>query len=276
MRYWDNKEVAGRGTKYCLVIDPEDGTNPIRTYGWTEAEVLDKVARTAEAAQQLINRQRSQQQQAAPASPAAAATQAAPARRPLSADDLMQATADLQNPAKSTEAVKTLLRGAGLDVDRMKLQEDAQRVAAIAQEWERSHPEFLASDERNQRMLMDKAALLAGGMPNITAQTLDAAYSELQRFGMFFDVVSVTPTPSPNPHDAPDGNSGTRTERPSSATSYRRTALASPSAGAPRTQPLYTRAQIDQMNSAQLREKIEREPGFQQWFDKEFSISTAR
>lgn len=275
MRYWDNKEVAGRGTKYCLVIDPEDGTNPIRTYGWTETEVLDKVAKTAEAAQQLINRQRSQQQ-SAPVHPGAVAPPAAPARRPLSADDLMQATADLQNPAKSTEAVKTLLRGAGIDVDRMKLQEDAQRVSAIAQEWERSHADFLASDERNQRMLMDKAALMAGGMPNITAETLDAAYSELQRFGMFFDAAPVPTTPTTNPHDAPDGNSGTRTERPSSATSYRRTALASPGTGAPRTQPLYTRAQIDQMTSAQLREKIEREPGFQQWFDKEFSAPTAR
>lgn len=274
MRYWDNKEVAGRGTKYCLVIDPEDGTNPIRTYGWSESEVLDKVAKTAEAAQQLINRQRAAQQPPSSAAVLPAAAQV-PASRPLTADDLMQATADLQNPAKSTDAIKTLLRGAGFDVDKNKFQEDMQRVAAVAQEWERRNPAF-PSDDRNQRMLMDKAALLAGGVTNVTAQALDAAYAELLRFGMLFDA-PVLPTPTTTtPQDAPDGNPGTRTERPSSATSYRRTALSSSASHVVPQEPLYTRAQIDQMTSAQLREKIEREPGFREWFDREFSMPAAR
>jgi hypothetical protein len=269
MRRWENIEVPGRGTKYCLVMDPEDGTHPIRTYGWTVEEVLDKVAKTAETAQQVINRQRSVQAQPS-STPRTAAQPARPALQPLTADQQMQATADLSNPAKAPEAIKTLLRGAGVDVDGIKLREDARQAGAVAQEWERQHPDF-PSDERNQRMLMDKALLLAGGkLSQITAAVLDQAFQELLGYGMFFEPANHEPTPQPN---APDGNPAP-VVRPRGATSVRSNALRATTPVA-RQQPKYTRAEIDAMNSKQLADKIKYEPGFLDWYNREFSAPTA-
>lgn len=273
-RYWDNKEVEGRGTKFCLVIDPEDGTHPIRTYGWTQEEVLDKVARTAETAQQVINRQRATVQPAAPAARPTAAPVRTTVKLPTS-EELMEATNDLSNPGKSTAAVKTLLRGAGVDVDSMKLKQDAERVGAIAQEWESHNPDF-PSDVRNQRLLMDKALMLAGGrLGDITAEILDEAYRYMVANDILFAVEETTePNDPPTPPDAPNGNSVSRMERPRTATSYRRTALNAPATPVAERKPKYTRAEIDALNSRELREKIEREPGFKDWYDREFSSAT--
>lgn len=265
---WENTEVSGKGTKFCLVIDPEDGTHPIRTYGWTKDEVLEKVARTAEAGQQLINRQRAETHRTlsnGTARPAPPAAPPSPPVRPLTADEQLQATTDLQNPAKAPGAVKTLLRGAGVDLDQMAHQEDIRRVGKIAQEWERTHGDALWSDERNQRLLLDKAALMVG-FKNITAATLDAASAELLARNM---VWPVDDTP-PNSADAPDGSLEHR-ERTRTATSYRSNSLRAPVAPATTDKPRYTRAQIDAMTSAQLRDKIEHEPGFREWYDKAFS-----
>jgi hypothetical protein len=277
MRYWDNKEVPGRGIKFCLVIDPEDGTHPIRTYGWSQEEVLEKVAKTAETAQQHINRLRSQPAAVSAVAPNAErtpATSAPRAPRPLTADEQLQATADLSNPAKAPQAIKTLLRGAGVDLDQAQIQQDARTAAAVAQEWEGQHPEF-PSDERNQRLLMDKAVMLMGGkqhLGKLTAEILDAAYSELLRFNMLFDVEPSQPTTT-TPPNAPDGNPTTRNVRPRGATSYRSTALRGSAPVAQPNKPRYTRSEIDQMNTAQLRDKIEHEPGFKEWFNREFSAT---
>ena len=260
MRYWDNKEVPGRGTKFCLVMDPEDGTNPIKTYGWSMEEVLDKVAKTAETAQQVINRQRSTPPAAAkPAGPVAVVT-----KKRLTADEIMQHTSDLQNPGKSREAIKALLGDVGVDVDRMKLEQDARQAGAVAQEWERNHPEF-PSDERNQRTLMDKALLMANGQLGlITAQILDSAFQELQAQGRLFEPADdhEPANGEQTPPNAPDGNSAT-VVRPRGATSYRKNALRSPATTA-QPKPKYTRADIDGMNSRVLRDKIEHEPGFRE------------
>lgn len=278
-RRWENKEVPGRGTKYCLVIDPEDGTHPIRTYGWSTDEVLDKVATTAETAQQVINRQRqtaaaSHVQSTDPPAPGHSAntrSQAAPvaAPRSLTAEEQMQATSDLSNPAKSPQAIRTLLRGIGIDTDKLKQDEDIRRVAAIAQEWERKHPDYPACD-KNNRLLLDKATLMVG-FTNINEAALDAAFQQLLSLGMLFEVESKGQEETTTPSNAPDGNSANREERqPRTATSYRSHSLRSePVVHANR--PRYTRAEIDKLTSRQLRDKIETEPGFREWYDSEFS-----
>lgn len=228
------------------------------------------MAKTAETAQQVINRQRSAPP---PAQEQARQTPAAPPVRPITADEQLQATADLTNPAKAPQAIRTLLRGVGIDVDKIKLNEDARRVAAVAQEWESHHPDF-PSDERNSRLLLNTAAKNVG-FSNISAQALDAAYSELLRFNMLFDVEPSDPPQPINPPAAPDGSPGTRVERPRGATSYRSSALRAAAPGASNSKPKYTRAEIDSLNSRQLRDKIEREPGFREWYDREFSAATA-
>lgn len=275
MRYWENIEVPGRGTKFCLVMDPEDGTHPIKTYGWSKDEVLEKVAKTAEAAQQLINRQRSQSPQTPAATSVQVAAPAIPAApKRLTADERMQATLDLSNPAKSPEAIRALLRDSGVDVDKMKLDADANRAAVVAQEWERNHPDF-PSDDRNKRLLMNTALLRAGGdLSKITAVILDTAYSELTTYGMLYDPEASSSTIIETPQNAPDGNSATRIVRPRGATSYRSTSLRATAPGAKR-EPKYTRAEIDAMPSAVFREKMEREAGFREWYDREFSAATA-
>lgn len=261
-RRWDNQEVAGRGTKFCLVIDPEDGTNPIRTYGWSKDEVLEKVAKTAETAQQVINRQRA----------GAPAAQVRPAT--ISSEEQMQATADLSNPAKAPDAIKTLLRGAGFDVDQERLKNDANRVAVIAEEWERNNPDF-PKDDRNKRLLMDKACLMVGFI-NITAEALDRAYQELQARNMLFEDAPSTEEEgqeeTPIPTNAPSGNSATRIDRTRTATSYRRAELRTTTPSGNR-EPKYTRADVDAMNSKQLRDKIENDPAFVKWYNSEFSAA---
>ena len=270
MRRWENTEVPGRGTKYCLVMDPEDGTHPIRTYGWTVEEVLDKVAKTAETAQQVINRQRSVTV-AATARPTATSGSVTQQRalQPLTADQQMQATADLSNPAKSPEAIKTLLRGAGVDVDGMKLEQDARQAGNVAQEWERQNPDF-PSDPRNQQLLMDRALYLAGNkLGQITGAILDQAYQHLLTHDMIFEAQTThEPTPQPN---APEGIPAP-VVRPRGATSVRSNALRATTPVA-RQQPKYTRAEIDAMNSKQIGEKIKYEPGFAEWFNREFSAT---
>jgi hypothetical protein len=256
-RYWDNKEIDGRGTKFCLVIDPEDGTNPIRTYGWTKDEVLEKVARTAETAQQTISRQRN----TPPTAAAPAVTRAVATARvtTVTADEQMQATADLSNPAKAPEALKTLLKVNGFDLDQEKFNRDTRRVANLAQEWERRHPEF-PDDERNQRMLLDRATMKAG-FPNITAAVLDECFTELLAQNMLFEASAPEPITPPS---APDGNPENRVERPRAATSYRSSALRAPVQPPAKTKPKYTRAEIDAMNSKVFREKFETEAGFKE------------
>lgn len=260
MRYWDDKD--GHGNKLtdgrvCLVIEPDDPSLPtIRTYGHDKDEVLDKVAHMAETGQATITRLRTAQPstQVSPASPAVAAPNST--RRRLTADEQAQATADLSNPAKSPAAVRALLREAGVDVDQMQIDAAARRVSVVAQEWERQHPDFPHS-ERNQRLLIDKA-ILKVGFPNITAETLDAAYNDLLALDMLFEADAVTPTVPPD--GSPDSRTnGAVTRR---ATSYRANALRSTAPAVPPKTPKYTRAQIDAMNSAEYREKLRSEPGF--------------
>jgi hypothetical protein len=263
-RYWDEKDGNGKKLtdgRVCLVIEPEDASLPtIRTYGRNKDEVLEKVARTAETAQAEINRLRR-----APKPTVVTPTVTASTLPPLTADEQARATADLSNPAKAPEAIKILLRGAGVDVDRMKLDEDARRISVIATEWERNTPDF-PRDPRNRRLLMNTAVLRFG--PNITADALNAAYQELLQHGMLFEAAAeVTPVVQP------DGNQDSRTPV-RNATSYRSTTLRGTAPVMVAT-PRYTRAQVDAMNSRQLRDKIENEAGFSDWYEKEFAAKTA-
>jgi hypothetical protein len=258
-RYWSTKDGNGNELtdgRVCLVIESEDKTMPaIRTYGRDKDEVLDKLARTTETAQTEIHKLRNGARPAS-TSPTTTATLAPSGR--LTADETARATADLSNPAKSGEAIKTLLRDQGFDVDKNRLDQASRRVAAIGEEWEKQNPDF-PHDDRNQRLLIQTAALKVGFV-NITAAALDAAYQELLDHEMLFDVekpaVTVPPGGTPEP----------RTVR--NATSYQRRNV---SGSAPRVEapkPKYTREQVDAMNSRELRNKIENEPGFKELVDQ--------
>jgi hypothetical protein len=263
---WENKEVDGRGTRYCLVIDPEDGTHPIRTYGFSKEEVLEKVARTAGTAQSLINQRRQQdsRERAAPVI-AVPPTPAAP-----TPEELMTATSDLTNPAKSPQAVRTLLRGAGLDVDALALREAARAVGAVAQQWERDNPDFPNDGKgKNQRLLMDRAILLADGrLGDITADHLTRGFQYLQEHGLLFEAVAPEVTPAHDADATNDGNSDSRGEGQRTATTYRRDTLRTTPPVRKTPPPKHTAAEIDKWTSKQLREKIETDPAFAEAYNR--------
>lgn len=269
-RYWDDKDGNGKTLtdgRLCLVIESDDPNLPdIRTYGRDKEEVLDKVAKTAETAQAEIHRLRNARPAATP-SRSAPEVPASGAPSRLTADEQARATVDLSNPAKVGNALKTILRGEGFDIDAQRFRDDTKRMADVAQEWERQHPDRVWKDERNQRMLIDAAVLHFGFRQTMSATAIDSAYEYLAERNMLHEVPEVAPAVPP------DGNSDSRTAR--NATSYRGNSLRGTPPAVVAPKPRYTRAQVDAMNSRVLRDKIENEPGFSEWYNKEFMAATA-
>lgn len=256
MRYWDDKDGNGKPLtdgRVCLVIKSDDTSMPeMRTYGLDKDEVLEKVAKTAETAQAEIHRLRNQKAGPSPA-PAPRAT----------ADELARATADLSDPAKSPEALATLLRAAGVPVDKIKAEEAARRVAGIAKDWQTEHPDF-PDDPRNCQLLINHAAMLVGFV-NIDADALDRAFRLLEQQGLLYEPAQAPPV-------QPRGSEEPRTVR--TATSYRSTSLRAP-VPVVTTKPKYTTTQLEAMSTKEFGDKIKNEPGFADWYNKTFAAKTA-
>ena len=262
-RFWDDKD--GNGNKLtdgrvCLVVQNPDMPE-IRTYGKDKDEVLDKLATTVETGQLQIHRMRK-----APANPPPARPTTAPAATPNNGD-LVTAVADLANPQKAPQAVKTLLRAAGVDVDRQARADAVRKMADVAEQWEKEHPEY-PKDPRNDQILMNKALLMAGGPLRVTAEIISAAFEELQRLEMFFEAVQ------------PGGSPDSRTVREvKTATSYRRNTLRSAEpAPAPRgesAQEAKWRTILEKGTGKALEDAIRNEPGFSEWVDKVTRKKTA-
>ncbi len=260
MREWTDKDASGKKLtdgRICLVItsDSDPSMPPIRTYGKDKDEVLEKLAITAGSAQETIHRLR-----ATTSKPATATPPVASQSRPTD-QDLILATADLSNPAKAPNAIKTLLKAGGVDVDAQAIDAQGRKVAQICKQWETAHPEF-PSDPRNQRMLIDRAIVKAGGYAKITEQVLDVAYGELLAQNMFFE---VTVQPDGNP----DSRTGVRM-----ATSHRRNALRAEPPAPASVQEESAKVQrwrkiLESGNSKELRNAIENERGFSDWVNQQ-------
>jgi hypothetical protein len=187
----------------CFVTDLEDGTHPIYTYGKDTEEVLQKLALQNGHAQITLSRR------AAAIPPRNAEN---PPRR-ISPDDIQRATADLDNPAKSGEAITTLLESAtGLDVRQVVL----QNFGLLGDQWEKEHPEFY-SHPGNKRLLTQEALGMAGGnLGHVTREHLTRAYTYLQAQGYLLeDPGPLDNQPSTAPQSFPDENPVQRSqERP--------------------------------------------------------------
>jgi hypothetical protein len=187
--FWTNTRYNGQplqpGT-CCWVTDLEDGTNPIYTYGQSTEEVLEKLAMQNANAQLALARRASASPTPAngtaqvPNSPSPAA---AP-RRGISPDQVMQATADLQNPAKAGEAVATLLEAAtGMD----PIEQARWQYARLAMDWEAATPAFYPHPG-NRQLVGEKAIRMAGNKPGlVTRAILDAAFRQLDAEGLLFE-----------------------------------------------------------------------------------------
>lgn len=256
-RRWENKEDG----RLCLVIDSEDGTQPQRVYGKDKDEVLEKVARTAEHAARWIAPQK--QTIAGPLPKATSADRAPVGRKPMTADEQMQRTADLQNPAKAPLAVRALMNEAtdGAMDEFEEFRQDkrrrvsAERLASTAGAWANRHPEFHRT-ELNKKLLCD-GAVLRVGIENVTEDVLQDVYLQLFEGGY----LQSESSPAGQPDETP-ANSPAR----SSATSYRRTALR---ANVPATsnKPRYTRAEVDALPADKMLEKYRTDPEFRRAVD---------
>lgn len=265
MRTWEDKDGSGNKLtdgRLCLVIKSDENPDmpEIRVYGKDKEEILDKIAKTVETGQGQIHRMRS----TPPSSPARAA---ASASQPT---DIAIAVADLTNPLKAPAAIKTLLKAGGVDVDAAAIREAGRKVADVCEAWERQHPDF-PHDPRNQRMLIDRAIILAGGQYlRVTAKELDAAFQALTSQEMFFE-----PKPAQASEGStvqPSGNSDSRTVR--SATSYRRNALSSPEPGPSNNENAKEKRWRDILENGTgkaLENAMRNEPGFNEWVDKKYA-----
>jgi hypothetical protein len=228
---------------FCRMLDMEDGTNPIYYYGKTEQEVNDKIALNNMHAQQALARRAE-----APASGPAPVTpsQVVPRRR-MTADETMQATADLQNPAKAGEAVTRLVQDAtGMDLRQMKL----RQMYDAAKAWEESTADFYPHDG-NRRLVLQDAAILAGGdMADITVPMLEQAFRSLKSKGFLFEApLDGVEAPAPNVTPFPEETPVQRVETVRSGrngTGTRSTNFRAPQSVQTKTLK-YTREQIDRM-----------------------------
>lgn len=194
--FWSETRANGQPLQpgsYCWVTDLEDGTHPIYTYGKSQEEVLEKLAMQNANAQLALARRAS----------AAAIPPAAPATPPrtVSPDEIMQATADLTNPAKAGAAVATLYEAAtGID----PVEQARHAYATVAMEWESQTPEFYPHPG-NRQLVGDKAIRMAGNKPGlVTREILTRAFEQLQAEGLLFERSGQPFTDTPQPPSLPN------------------------------------------------------------------------
>lgn len=234
---------------FCRVLDMEDGTNPIYFYGKTEEEVLDKISLNSMHARRALER-REDAPGATPATPAVAVTP----RKRLTADETMQATTDLQNPAKAADAAMKLVEDAtGRDFKR----EAMDAFKARAEEWVGEHPEFYSCKPNKTLLATRLGQIVNGDVALITKEMMTQTYSNMIAAGELVEnpnsgePQNVEPLPGENQvqrvEAIPSGRNGTGTR----STSFR----AAP--GAQTRKLKYTREQIDRMSLAKAKSLIE-------------------
>jgi len=249
--FWTDKRPNGAaidaGT-FCRVIDLEDGTHPIYTYGRTEAEVFEKIERQSGNAQLALARRAANPPTTSASGPAPAP--AADNRFRLSADQVMQATEDLKNPATAGRAV-VLLQAHETGIDPQKARLDG--FIRLGLEWEREHPEFFAH-YANRKVLGDYlGALVNGEVERITKEMITTAYCELLAKGLLYEpqetnstATTTTSTPGTFPGESPVQ----QTERPRKmfSTGVSANRLRAPQSISSQPKPLkYTEKQIRTM-----------------------------
>lgn len=232
--------VAIDAGTFCRVIDLEDGTHPIYTYGASVDEVLEKIERQNGNAQIALTRRSTPPPTSQPVAP----------RARMTADEVMQATTDLGIAGKAGEAAARLVEDAtGIDLRQMAL----QNFVRVATAWELAHPSFYPHPG-NKRMLADQAKAHTGGdIARVTAEILTQAFTELQTGGYLLEApleeeVQHQPSPASTPSSFPDESQVQRTERPRrSAPNYSTgipgTRLRATQTAQPRT-PKYSERQI--------------------------------
>lgn len=251
--YWTDKRPNGKpideGT-FCYVTETP-GINPVYTYGKTKDEVVDKLALNNAHAQAALLRKNSPPQNAPPT-----AVPAQPRPR-MTGDQVMQATQDLQNPAKAGSAVAALVEDAtGVNLGSIVL----QNFGAMAMSWQSATPDFYPHPG-NKHLLAERAKLHAGGdVSRVTREILTQSFAELQQQGMLFERPADEGPNAPNNLTTFPGETPVqRTERPRGelfATGTRSTNYRAPQTTQPKTLK-YTEEQIRTMPESKSRDLID-------------------
>jgi len=251
--YWTTTKTDGTPItdgRLCRVVDPEDGSTPIRVYGRTEAEIFSKIERTMMTAQATLARGRDQgsvvrdqgptQRPPAPTAPNPAI---------LTPDETMRLTQDLQNPAKSADAAYRLAES-----ERAKRADAQESYLAICRQWSANHPEFYGH-QFNRNLLITSALLSVGNdITRITLEVLDNTYRYLEGRGDLLTESDVTPKASANDNHQtstaqPGGTLEVVPERPTngvvSASSHRSNRLGAPQQ--PQWKPKYSLEEISKL-----------------------------
>lgn len=249
--YWTDRKPDGTPItdgRLCRVVDPEDGSIPIRVYGRTEEEVYSKIERTMMTAQSTLTTVRQAAVNNTP--PVHPVERAANDPAILSADEIMSQTLAQQNPATAAEAAAKL-SAHHYAVERQK----RESFKAVCAHWAEQHPDFY-QNPTNQTLLMQKALITAGNdMTRVTAEMLNLCYRELQALGAL--VTEADTQQASNGHQPsaapPDGNLESVPARPQSGvvstTGHRSNRLGGPQA--PRWQPKFTQAELNRMTTAE-------------------------
>jgi hypothetical protein len=253
--YWTTTKTDGTPItdgRLCRVVDPEDGSTPIRVYGRTEAEIFSKIERTMMTAQATLARGRDQgsvvrdqgptQRPPAPTAPNPAI---------LTPDETMRLTQDLQNPAKSADAAYRLAES-----ERAKRADAQESYLAICRQWSANHPEFYGH-QFNRNLLITSALLSVGNdITRITLEVLDNTYRYLEGRGDLLTESDVTPKASANDNHQtstaqPGGTLEVVPERPTngvvSASSHRSNRLGAPQQ--PQWKPKYSLEEISKLTT---------------------------
>jgi hypothetical protein len=217
----------------------EDGTNPIYYYGKTQDEVNDKIALNNMHAQRALARRAETPTPSTTTTPSPIAP-----RKRMTADETMQATTDLQNPAKSAEAVTKLVQDAtGMDLRQMAM--DAFKTRA--DEWVSEHSEFYNCKPNRSLLATQLGRMVNGDVALISKEMMTQCFHQMLEAG---DLVEDPGGVAPNVTAFPEENQVQREEtsrggRPGTGT--RSTNFRAPQTVQTRTLK-YTREQIDRMS----------------------------
>jgi len=228
---------------FCRVLDLEDGTNPIYYYGKTEQEVQDKIALNNLHAQRALARR-----DEAPRTSSTVTPTAIPARKRMTADETFQATTDLQNPAKSADAVTRLVQDV-TGVDLRQIAMDAFK--ARAEEWTREHSDFYNCKPNQKLLALELGKMVNGDVAQITKQMMTETFHRMRAAGDLFEDPNESAAPS-NVTPFPDETQVQRVETTRSGrsgTGTRSTNFRAPQSVQTKTLK-YTREQIDRMSIA--------------------------
>jgi hypothetical protein len=232
---------------FCRVLDMEDGTNPIYYYGKTEQEVNDKIALNNMHAQRALARRAETPPQNGTATPSPVTP-----RKRMTADETMQATTDLQNPAKAAEAVTKLVQDAtGMDLRQMAM--DAFKTRA--DEWVKETPDFYNCKPNRSLLATRLGVLVNGDVARISKEMMTQTFHQMLEAG---DLVEDPGEAAPNVAAQnvtafPDENQVQRVETSRggrSGTGTRSTNFRTPPQGVQTRTLKYTREQIDRMSLA--------------------------